>query len=92
MSKRIARCCVCWPPSPEADKDTASAADTGTEVGRPASYGVMKPDIVFFGEALPDSFYTSLEEDLPQVCRRTAGGEGVRVMRNGLGMQVCKQA
>ena len=29
--------------------------------------GVMKPDIVFFGEGLPDSFHKQLQEDKTKV-------------------------
>lgn len=29
--------------------------------------GVMKPDIVFFGEGLPDEFHHALEEDKAKV-------------------------
>ncbi|CAH1791803.1 unnamed protein product [Owenia fusiformis] len=28
--------------------------------------GIVKPDIVFFGEALPDNFFRGVEEDLPK--------------------------
>lgn len=28
--------------------------------------GVVKPDIVFFGEMLPDRFHTLIERDFPQ--------------------------
>ncbi len=34
--------------------------------------GVMKPDIVFFGEGLPDKFHKQLHEDKPKV-RQTSG-------------------
>lgn len=30
------------------------------------SRGVMKPDIVFFGEGLPDSFHTAMAKDKDQ--------------------------
>ena len=30
--------------------------------------GVMKPDIVFFGEGLPKSFHSQLERDKVKVC------------------------
>ncbi|CCK72545.1 NAD-dependent histone deacetylase SIR2 KNAG_0K01800 [Huiozyma naganishii CBS 8797] len=30
------------------------------------SYGVLKPDITFFGEALPSKFHKSLREDIPK--------------------------
>ncbi len=51
MDKRIARCSVC----------------TSIEASSTPSFGVMKPDIVFFGESLPELFYSSLEADLPKV-------------------------
>ena len=39
------------------------------------SVGVMKPDIVFFGEGLPDDFHHALEEDKTKVshCNKSAG-------------------
>ncbi len=51
MEKRIARCSLC----------------TSVEASSAPSFGVMKPDIVFFGESLPELFYSSLEADLPKV-------------------------
>jgi NAD-dependent SIR2 family protein deacetylase len=51
MDKRIARCSQC----------------TTIEASSTPSFGVMKPDIVFFGESLPELFYSSLEADLPKV-------------------------
>jgi NAD-dependent SIR2 family protein deacetylase len=51
MEKRVARCSEC----------------SKSEGPHPPSFGVMKPDIVFFGESLPNVFYNSLESDIPQV-------------------------
>lgn len=34
--------------------------------GRPGCNGLVKPDIVFFGESLPRRFWSSMEVDLPQ--------------------------
>ncbi len=52
MDKRIARCSLCA---------------SNIEASSTPSFGVMKPDIVFFGESLPELFYSSLEADLPKV-------------------------
>ncbi len=41
----------------------ASLTANGAPEGSPI-YGVMKPDIVFFGEGLPYEFHTSLEKDV----------------------------
>ena len=40
--------------------------DDDEEEERP---GVMKPDIVFFGEGLPEEFHHTLEEDKTKVMR-----------------------
>lgn len=37
------------------------------QCGERGDEGVMKPDIVFFGESLPDSFHHQLDKDKTQV-------------------------
>lgn len=32
----------------------------------PSCHGVVRPDVVFFGEALPDTFWSQSSRDLPQ--------------------------
>mmetsp|Transcript_56237 Transcript_56237/g.115002 ORF Transcript_56237/g.115002 Transcript_56237/m.115002 type:complete len:736 (+) Transcript_56237:477-2684(+) len=49
------------------------------ESWRNPSYGVLKPDIVFFGEALPSHFFSSLKEDLQRVDLLLVIGTSLRV-------------
>jgi NAD-dependent SIR2 family protein deacetylase len=48
------------------------------ELARPA-FGVMKPDIVFFGERLPNQYFAKLEEDLEEVDLVVAIGTSLKV-------------
>jgi len=48
------------------------------ELARPA-FGVMKPDIVFFGEGLPNQYFAKLEEDLEEVDLVVAIGTSLKV-------------
>jgi NAD-dependent SIR2 family protein deacetylase len=41
--------------------------EKGEQQGEEESAGVMKPDIVFFGEGLPDEFHHALEDDKTEV-------------------------
>lgn len=41
----------------------AKSADTGGDFRELVAAGIMKPDIVFFGEGLPDSFHEAMAED-----------------------------
>jgi len=63
LQKRIARCPSCSATNPH------SAGCTG----------VMKPDIVFFGERLPEEFFRTLEEDLPQADLMIVMGTSLQV-------------
>ncbi|EDO18425.1 hypothetical protein Kpol_1032p18 [Vanderwaltozyma polyspora DSM 70294] len=52
----------------ESDKETPDGASHNTQLSSlgavPKSYGVLKPDITFFGEALPSKFHKTIREDV----------------------------
>ena len=50
----IPYCRVC-PPNEETEKEDEDGV------------GIMKPDIVFFGEGLPDTFHEQLQQDKTEV-------------------------
>ena len=49
------------------DKKTKRKKDQEWEEEEEEVVGVMKPDIVFFGEGLPESFHRQLREDKTKV-------------------------
>lgn len=67
LSQRIPMCKIC---NVESTKETNEYGDEiSLRLAHPLNYGqlvtagVMKPDIVFFGESLPDKFHTTIELD-----------------------------
>ncbi|CAB0045260.1 unnamed protein product [Trichogramma brassicae] len=63
FAQKIPLCPKCLETSLPAFKETTDSADENSI----SSQGVMKPDIVFFGEGLPDAFHDTLDKDL-NVC------------------------
>ncbi|CAI1904719.1 hypothetical protein SEUBUCD646_0D02020 [Saccharomyces eubayanus] len=62
-----------FPEGYNSTSDSNKISGTGTQdsaLARPSyilnSYGVLKPDITFFGEALPNKFHKSIREDILQ--------------------------
>jgi NAD-dependent deacetylase sirtuin 1 len=60
MNESIPYCAKCC-------NSTQSANETEDSESDEDELGIMKPDIVFFGEGLPDSFHQQLHEDKTQV-------------------------
>ncbi|CCE61173.1 hypothetical protein TPHA_0A00880 [Tetrapisispora phaffii CBS 4417] len=48
------------------NSDSSDKYDTDDELPIDKSYGVMKPDITFFGEALPERFHEQISKDIKQ--------------------------
>ncbi|OLY80635.1 NAD-dependent histone deacetylase SIR2 [Smittium mucronatum] len=59
----------------DSDSDDPHASDYGYE----SVQGVLKPDIVFFGENLPSIFHSSLQEDRTQVDLLIVMGSSLKV-------------
>ncbi|EKX46698.1 hypothetical protein GUITHDRAFT_40776, partial [Guillardia theta CCMP2712] len=89
LRKRVAKCPVCYGDDQKSD---LGASEAGTELdaklseescasaaSMSPSFGVLKPDIVFFGEALPNHFFSSLREDLRLVDLVVVIGTSLRV-------------
>ena len=55
------------PECPKCRDELAKAARENPESEEEEVFAVMKPDIVFFGEQLPEEFHERLQEDLSQV-------------------------
>lgn len=55
------------PECPKCKDELAKAALENPESDEEEVFAVMKPDIVFFGEQLPEEFHEWLHEDLLQV-------------------------
>jgi hypothetical protein len=53
--------------------------EKGEQQGEEESAGVMKPDIVFFGEGLPDEFHHALEDDKTEVDLLIVMGSSLKV-------------
>eukprot|EP00960_Hanusia_phi_P043600 756141-Hanusia_phi.AAC.7 len=81
LRKRVARCPVCHGDEQKSEVGSSDAAmDGGVQGVAPlSSFGVLKPDIVFFGEALPNEFFSSLREDLRLVDLVVVIGTSLRV-------------
>lgn len=58
-NSRIARCPKCCPPADSKNSRKRSARNYSDDEADPI-FGVMKPDITFFGEPLPDKFEQTL--------------------------------
>ena len=56
------------PVCPKCEEEESKSPAESDENEEEEILGVMKPDIVFFGEGLPDEFHHALEEDKAQVC------------------------
>lgn len=69
LSQRKPYCSICRDPSSELDIGILSDEN----------YGLMKPDIIFFGERLPEHFFDSLESDLDQVDLCIVMGSSLKV-------------
>lgn len=60
LAQKIPLCEKCHPDSPP----SVATTDTGgTDFTKLVASGIMKPDIVFFGEGLPDLFHEAMTED-----------------------------
>ncbi|VDD84505.1 unnamed protein product [Mesocestoides corti] len=77
MSQRVPRCPRCCP-----DQGLSGSPVPTTPTSSPAAsttFGIMKPDIVFFGEGLPYEFHTSLQEDVHQADLILVMGSSLKV-------------
>ena len=66
FNQKIPRCNDCLPKFSECEDDSVSDP-------------IFKPDIVFFGENLPEEFYTSLQSDLDKVDLLLVVGSSLKV-------------
>ena len=74
FNQTIPKCGQCPEPDNENDNGNGAVGDQGTSgapsireilspAPAPVQMPVMKPDIVFFGEGLPDHFHTNIAKD-----------------------------
>ena len=80
MNQRIPYCPHCRPDL--GLKGVSVATDAVGDNTTPSSstiHGVMKPDIVFFGEGLPTEFHASLQEDVKKVDLVLVMGSSLKV-------------
>lgn len=65
------------PECPKCRDELAKAALENPESEEEDVFAVMKPDIVFFGEQLPEEFHERLQEDLSQVSTGSIHPSGI---------------
>jgi len=68
MEQRIPLCSTCCPPSSAAEAAAElaahfSGASSSSSIPATTTHPIMKPDIVFFGEGMPDEFHRSMTQD-----------------------------
>lgn len=87
FKQEVAYCKVCKTPSPppkpakskSKKRYSSSDEDESEEDNEDRLKGLMKPDIVFFGEKLPNAFDKSLKEDREQVDLLIVMGSSLKV-------------
>lgn len=88
MAQRIPHCPRCRPDiglrgamavTAVGAADVNAAPDTSSSSSSSSVHGVMKPDIVFFGEGLPVEFHESLHQDLREVDLVLVMGSSLKV-------------
>lgn len=87
FKQEVAYCKVCKTPSPppkpvkskSKKRYSSSDEDESEEEDEDRLKGLMKPDIVFFGEKLPNAFDKSLKEDREQVDLLIVMGSSLKV-------------
>nr|CAH7760117.1 unnamed protein product [Callosobruchus chinensis] len=65
LAQQIPLCAICHTNHRETSvsTDDAKGREEGRDYRELVSSGIMKPDIVFFGEGLPDAFHTAMADD-----------------------------
>lgn len=63
LHQRIPMCKLCEQPKADDDSLMAPRPEQPFNSTQLVAAGVMKPDIVFFGESLPDKFHSTIEQD-----------------------------
>lgn len=87
--QEIPYCVKCEKTKEEIEEKKKPAKGIYEDEGEEFAVGVMKPDIVFFGEGLPDAFHEQLQEDKSKVRGNGRSGRGKLDERVWLGRSGC---